>query len=304
MARWTYRQSWFCLVGSTALTLAISFGGYGLLHRWQEKRLQDPHNQVVAIVQTGPEKEALKTAYLAELLELSADQPTSLYAIHAKEAEKKLLACPLIAKAKVQRVSPGTLYIDYTIRKPIAQILDYQNIGIDRDGYLFPLSPFYSPKNLPEVYLGLPPFGSMADASGRSGGLWQSPLKDKYFSLAIDLLHILADAPWRENLRIKRIDVSNAFAKSAGQREIVLMLDDELTVRDAAHETVCVFPKILRLPAKNYAQQLGNFLSLRKSMHEDYRRQIAQAHYSQPSMTFASRIIDLRIPQTAYVQNN
>lgn len=304
MAKWTYRQAWFCLVGSTSLTLAVSLGGYGIWNKWQKSRLSDPHNKIVAIVQTGPEKEALKTAYLAELLNLSADQPISLYALNVHDAEKKLLACPLISKVKIQRVKPGTLYIDYTVRRPIAQLLDYQNTGLDRDGYLFPLSPFYAPKNLPEIYLGLPPFGSPADAQGRSGGAWQTPLKDKYLTLAMDVLHVLSDLPWKEGLRIKRVDVSNAFAMSAGQREIVLMIEDELIVRDKNHETVCIFPKILRLPSKDYPQQLGNFLTLRRTMQEDYRRQVLEAHLTQPTVTFASRIVDLRIPQTAYVQNN
>ena len=61
-----------------------------------------------------------------------------------------------------------------------------------------------------------------------------------------------------------------------------------------------MFPKILRLAPKDYAQQLGNFFSLRKNMIEDYRRQLASL---QQGGTFSPRIIDLRIPQLAFVEN-
>ncbi|MBF8263164.1 MAG: Uncharacterized protein HW387_829 [Parachlamydiales bacterium] len=304
MAQWTYRQAWVCLVGSTLATLSLSLSGYLLCSKWKQHRLSDERSRVVAIVQTGPEREALKTAVLASILGLSADCPVSLYAIDETRAEKILLACPLISEAKVKRAPPGTLYIDYTVRKPIAYLADYQNTGLDREGYVFPIAPFYSPKNLPEIYLGLPPFGAPADGQGRSGGEWQKSLQNKHLQLAFEILHVLDDAPWREGMRLKRIDVSNAFASSAGLREIVLFTEDELTFRENDREIVCQFPKILRLPLKEYTQQLGNFLSLRRTMLDDYQRQAMQAHYTSSLVQFAPRIIDLRIPQIAYVQNN
>lgn len=304
MAQWTYRQAWRCLIGSTLATAALSTGGYHIWKKWTQHRLMDERNFVAAIVQTGPEREALKTTFLAAILDLSADRPVSLYAIDPAEAEKKLLACPLISDAKVRRVPPGTLYIDYTVRKPIARLADYQNTGLDREGCIFPIAPFHSPKNLPEIYLGLPPFGSPADEQGRSGGEWQKPLQNKHLQLALEILHLLDGAPWKEGMRIGRIDVSNAFAMSAGLKEIVLMTEDELTFREKEGEIVCRFPKILRLPIKDYAQQLGNFLSLRRTMLEDYRRQVVERHYTGSPVQFEPRIIDLRIPKTAYVQNN
>ena len=303
MNQWTYRQAWFCLIGSTLATLSISLFGYWIWHQWHVRRLTDERYKIVAIVQTGPEREALKTPYLAELLNLSQDQPVSLYAFDLKLAERALRSCPLICDAHLQRVPPGTIYVDYTIRRPIAFLADYQNTGIDRDGFLFPIVPFYSPKNLPEIYLGLPPFNEPEDVEGRKGGEWQRPLQNRYLPLAMDILHILEGAPWREGMRLKRIDVSSVFAASAGVREIVLDIEDEIQFRKQDQEIVCIFPKILRLPAHDYAQQLANFFSLRRTMLEDYQRQIAEAHYTQPSVRFAPRIIDLRIPQMALVQN-
>ena len=299
--QWSYRQAAFCLIGSTLATLFLSAGSYALWKKSRRARLEDTRYRIAAIVQTGPEKEALKTAYLAELLDLSADRPVSLYVFDVKEGKKKLEACPMIASATLRRIDPGTLYIDYTVRRPIARLGDYENVAVDKNGYLFPLTPFFSPKNLPEIYLGLPLFSGEKDEQGREGGRWQTPLSNKHLQLAFELLRALDGAPWREGMRVKRVDVSNAFASSCGQREIVLITEDE--VLSEGGKTVCLFPKLLRLPAKNYGQQLNNFLSLRRSMLEDYRLQIAKVHFTEPAVEFAPRTVDLRLPKLAFIQN-
>lgn len=286
---WSMRQALFCLIGSTTLTLTLSLGGYWLWSKHRTDRLRSAAYLITSIIQTGPEKEALKTAYLAELLGLSADQPTHLYAFDTKKGEQKLLASPLISQAKIKRLPPSTIYIDYEVRKPIAWLADYKNTAIDWEGYLFPVAPFFSPKHLPEIYLGLPD----------SGVTWQVSIKDPHFQLALEILQFLETAPWKEGLRIKRIDVSSAFASSLGQREIVLFTEEELSLRQEAGEVVCIFPKILRLAPKDYNQQLSNFFSLRRTMIEDYRRQLASV---KEGGRFAPRIIDLRIPQLAFVE--
>src|SRR5579872_2269935 len=167
---WTMRQSLICLIGSTCLTLALSLSAYSVWKKHKNERLRSPAYRISAIIQTGPEKEALKTAYLAELLGLSADWPTQLYALNVKKAENLLLASPLISSAKVQRLSPSTLYIDYEVRKPVAWLADFNNTAIDAEGHLFPVDPFFPPKRLPELYLGVP---------ANSG--WQ--IKSPYFDL-------------------------------------------------------------------------------------------------------------------------
>lgn len=286
MTQWSMRQALFCLIGSTCFTLSVSLGGYWIWTHYRNERLNSEKYQITTIIQTGPEKEALKTAYLAELLGLSADHPTQLYALDIKKAEAKLLASPLIANAKVKRIPPSTLYIDYEVRKPVAWVADYKNTAIDQNGYLFPVAPFFSPKHLPEIYLGLP-----------SSTTWQ--VRGPQFQLALQILQFLETAPWKEGLRIKRIDVSNAFASSLGQREVVLFTEEELSLRQEVREIVCTFPKVLRLAPKEYTQQLNNFFALRRTMMDDYRRQIATL---KEGGRFAPRIIDLRIPQLAFVE--
>ena len=227
-------------------SLLVLFGAFSyrsVLHR-------DSRTHLTAIVQTSSTKEALKTTYLAELLDLSIESPISIYEIDLKKARKKLLRSPLIASAIVKRLPPDRLYIEYEVRQPIALLGDYANIGVDREGYLFPLTPFFTPKALPELYLGLPPFESPEDSLGRKGGSWHEPLSNRYFRLSLEILdkcsYPLGD------FSLKRIDVSNAFSTSLGKREIVLVTEEMLQLGTSSY----LFPKMVRLHVKNIDEEL------------------------------------------------
>lgn len=280
---WTLRQCLFFLVGTMCCTALLSFSGYALWKRKKEEKLQNKEYQILAIIQTGPEKEALKTAYLAEILGLSRDAPTQLYAFDINQAEQKLLASPLITKAKIKRVPPKSIYIDYEVRKPIAKLADFENCAIDASGHVFPIHPFFSPKNLPEIYLGM--------------HTWANPVNGSSFTLAKEILEFLDEAPWREGFMVKRIDVANAFATSLGTREVVLITEEEI----AMQKGVAVFPKLLRLNPKDFQQQLTHFCLLRKKMADDYKKQLA--HFKEGGR-FNPRIVDLRIPQLAFVEKS
>src|SRR5690606_37112768 len=114
------RRSLFYLAGSTCLTLVVALGSYWLWQNHKQKRLCSSKYRISTIIQTGPEKQALKASYLAQLLGLSMDQPTQLYAFDPKNGERKLLECPLIANAKIKRAPPDAIYLDYEIKKPVA----------------------------------------------------------------------------------------------------------------------------------------------------------------------------------------
>lgn len=190
------------------------------------------------IVQTGPQREALKTTYLAQLLQISADQPMAASSFNRAVAQQRLLSCPLIKEAKVKITAPDTVYVDYTVRQPFALLYDFENIALDDEGYPFPVSPFFTPKKLPELYLGIRNF------------YWGRPLKEKKAELALMILQLLN----RLSLQVKRLDTSKAFEPSLGRREVVLILDED------------GFTKTLRLTPKNFAQELGNYLELRPKL--------------------------------------
>jgi POTRA domain, FtsQ-type len=298
--RFSIQKALLLIAGSIAVTLSLAFGSYAMYGKMQRKKLCSDRYKLTALVQTGPEKEALKTVYLAELLGLSVDCPQNLYALDLKKAANALLSSPLIAKAKVKRLPLNTVYVDYEVRRPVAWISDYRNTAIDREGYLFPIAPFLSPKEMPEIYLGLPPFEAAEDSFGRRGGRWRTPLVSRYLNLAFDLLQTFEGSPWQDGLRIQRIDVSNAFAPSLGRREIVLFTEEEIAVKKGEREIAFTFPKILRLAPKDWKQQLQNFFALRKTMVEDYKKQLTAVEQEH---RFEPRIVDLRVPQLAFIEN-
>ncbi len=221
--------SLFLVTGLTAHTC--------LYYREKDRAMRhDPGNHLTQIVQTGLQKEVLKTIYLAELVGLSIDRPTAYFDFDPKKAEAKLLKSPLIKQAKAMLLPPSTLAVDYTVRQPIALLYDCENAAIDEEGRIFPVSPYLSPKNLPQLYLGL----------ARVPADWHTPIRGKKIDLALQILKLVSALPFR----VARIDVSKIDAPSLGTREIVLVADQ----------------RFLRLSTKNFPQELGNYLSLREQL--------------------------------------
>ena len=192
----------------------------------------------------------------AELMRISADRPVTSLSFDPAVAQKRLRYSPVIKEAKVKLIEPDTIYVDYTVRQPLAWLHDFENIALDEEGVPFPVSPFFSPKKLPEIYLGIRNF------------YWNRPLKEPRAELALTILQLLN----RLSLQVKRLDVSKAFLRSLGRREVILILEEQ------------GFTKALRLTPKNFAQELGNYLELR------------------PKLPPIPQIIDLRIPQLAFIE--
>jgi len=223
------------IIGSTLFVTGGTYNGLKnyLKHRYQTR--SDPEYYLSRIIQTGPQREPLNTAYLAELMHIAVDPPTPLGRFDPAQAARSLLRSPVIKEASVKLIEPDTVYVDYTVRQPIAWLYDFSNVAIDEAGYLFPVSPFFTPKKLPEIYLSV---NHMA---------WNRPLEGKEIELALSILKLVS----KLDFSLKRVDVSKAFAESLGVREIVLIAEDG------------GFSHYLRLSLKNYPQELGNYLELR-----------------------------------------
>lgn len=277
------------------LTVFVSGSGFmGWLYylHLRELRLHDEQYKIVAIVQTTPQQDGLKTIYLAELLQLSIDQPTNLYAFDSTQAVQKLLKSPLIKEAKVQKIRPGTLYIHYQMRNPIAYLADYTNTALDAEGILFPFTPFFTPKKLPKIYLGL-------DQIENTWG--SSILEDERTRVAIHVLNkVLADPHFRD-LHLKQIDVSKAFSESYGQRQIILIVEKHVEQVKQGRRILAIKPYILRLDADKY---LVNLIYLRQ-----IKEYLDQEPLSIPDLAKGTviklkpAIIDLRIPKLAFIKN-
>ncbi|MDN3505012.1 MAG: FtsQ-type POTRA domain-containing protein [Rhabdochlamydiaceae bacterium] len=246
-------------------------------------KLKDPKFLIQEIVQTGPQKEALSTQYIAQLLELSADKPTHMVFFDEKMAEAKLLRSPLIKYCQVKKMLPSTIYVDYELRSPIAIIGDYQNIAMDEEENLFPLKPFFTPQVIPEIYLGV------------------NEVDDFELDLALPLaLKVLTEGKNQfssTRLKIIRIDVSRAFLSSLGQKEIVAKLEDELHYGNKSF----TFTYLLRLNCKEYKQNMRQFFALRKELLKEQKKYCSEFDDASESKFYFTKTIDLRIDSLAYI---
>lgn len=251
-----------CLVsGSASLGILYYF-------HLKEMQKQDPAYRVIAIVQTGPYQGYFRTVYLAELLGLSIDRPTNLYALNLKKETQKLLASPLIKSAKMTKVKPGTVSIDYTPRIPVAHLGDFTNTAIDAEGYLIPFKPFFSPKKLPEIFVG---------DNGREVK-WGHPLKG---GLALKVFSSLTTLCRKERFSLRKLDISRAEKASLGQKQFVAEMDDGNSVW------------ILRLSVDNYETDFTRFIAL---YHELQKKGLIGG--------METTTVDLRIPQLAYIKQD
>lgn len=250
-----------------------------------EVAAKDPAYSIRAIVQSGELKEALPTQFFAEALELSIDQPSNLVELDLEQAQKKLRAYPFIEKVKLKKIMPDTLHIDYKVKRPIAKLLDFSNTVMDQEGSTFPLLPYFSPKSLPKVYLGI---------------FEQDPGKQvdpgKYLSRRSvkTVLHLLRLAK-RHDITLNSIDLSSTFTPILGKREIVLEIDDTFfyeTEKGLERES---YPKVLRLNLSHYEQSLRDYMLICSSLRDH-----AKSHQNKTGKDFPLVLIDFRLSDIAY----
>ncbi|HPE84956.1 MAG TPA: FtsQ-type POTRA domain-containing protein [Chlamydiales bacterium] len=240
------------IIGSTLL---ISGSAWALLYRAKHtRRSGNSDDRISFIAQTGPEKNVLPTSVLAEILDLSYDQATSFSAFSPKKAVKKLLEFPLIQSAEIKLIKPNTVHIDYAVRSPVLTLGEYLNIGVDQNGHLFPIEPYLTPKNLPELILG-------------------HPLEPPLFQHQIDMRLITKLMSELSATELKRIDLTDLHAKSAGRRQIVVI---------AGQHT-------LRLSPKNYQKEIINYFKLCEKMKNTHDN--------------SDKVIDFRIDGMAFIDS-
>lgn len=296
----THALAW--IVGSVMFITGPAYACFKHYLKRQNRFAQDTRYAIRSLIQTGPQKEALKTDYLAELIGLSADAPPHSLHFDLQRAKEKLLQFPLIAHADVKLMGPDTLYVDYTIRQPIAYLEDFENLAIDKEGYPLPFSPFFSPKNLPSFYFGTAKFGAEPIDPEKPKVDWGIPLQGKYFEIALHILSIVTEPQVADLFNVKRIDVSNAFAESYGTREIVLITEDTLIHTSEGKMLQLFIPRILRLSTKNYAQELGNYLQLRPQLLEEERKGLHLLEKEPSPYYMKEKVIDFRIQKLAFVE--
>jgi len=272
-------------------TLMITGGAFFCFSLYQyilDQRAHQDDYLIEAIVQTGPEKEQLKTLALAEFLGLSMDKPLNLYLFNSKEAEKTLKKHPLIKYARVKKVSPAIIYIDYAIRKPVAFLGDYSNTALDEEGTAIPFKPFFSPKKLTTIYLGI-----------KREEIWGEDLRGEHLSLAYAIIKQLEQVS-DGGIQLQSIDLRKAYAKSYGNREIVLKMMDHFYASNQGRSTLVQCPTYLRMTEQILNQWLEYYLKLRETVlvKRVERLPITAAALS---TNLPPLVIDLRVDNLAFL---
>ena len=123
----------------------------------------------------------------------------------------------------------------------------------------------------------------------------------KEAQLAIDILQKLKNSGFTDIVKITLLDTSRAFAQSYGKREIIMQVDEEISINKNQKEVLFVFPKILRLPMNNYLEQISNYVALREKIIKDYKNQASLFEASADIVRFNPKTIDLRISKLAFI---
>lgn len=199
---------------------------------------------IQTIAQRKPPQDSLKCSFLAEVLGLSSNKKQYLYHFNLKEGEEKLQNTLIIKDATITKIKPSTLFVEYKLRNPIAYIGNCSNMAIDDTGVFIPFSPFYTPKNIPEIYL-----GTYAENIS-----WGKKMVSEKFSLVQEFLNMFP--PYSISL----LDLSKIEAETLGAREIVLKMKDG---------------QFLRLTPRGYKQEIEEYnLLMGKALDLSNRSQV------------------------------
>src|SRR5262249_46674834 len=152
----------------------------------------------------------------------------------------------------------NTLFIEYETREPIAFLEDFKNTAIDFHGYIFPFKPFFSPKQLPKIYLGLSAYDYLPGIQDK-GIKWGKSLSEYRLDIALKIYRLLMEyKKGNERTEIIKIDTSKAFDLSYGQREIVVILEEYMVQNEDVLNLV-KNKRMLRLSTERFSQELANY---------------------------------------------
>ena len=108
------------------------------------------------LIQKTPTLNALSPRFFSDYLGLCPNgRPLLLKKLDQLKIQKKLQEFPVFKTIQSELTHGGELIVSYELRKPLYILKDYDNLGLDQEGVIIPITPYYSPKKLPEVYLGL-----------------------------------------------------------------------------------------------------------------------------------------------------
>ena len=126
-------------------------------------------------------------------------------------------------------------------------------------------------------------------------------INKKKVKLFLKSLIKLESSGFSDLVKITMLDTSRAFLQSYGKREIVLQIDEVVSINKEEKNVQFVFPKILRLSTDNFLEQLSNYASLRKKIIKDYENQASSFEVTSDVVRFNPKTIDMRISKLAFI---
>lgn len=202
---------WLSIVGITGISAALVL--WFLYEHQRLSRSLDSAYNLRFLSQTGPEIEPLPSGYLLELMNISIDDPLSIYKLNLHDLKHKLLQSPCILDAMVELDPPSGLRVIYRARHPLGVVANMANALVDDQGVLVPYKPYYRPLNLPKIVLAL-------DGAPKGIELWgHRALSEELLTLLLDVI----SHPLWQRVNLLQIDLSRCLHRDFGQRELVCL---------------------------------------------------------------------------------
>lgn len=262
-----------CVIFISFICMIIS--GYHWLHTYWVVR--SPEESVIrTIVQSSADKNNLQTDFFAEILSLSQDSSVLSKRFDIEKATHILETFPIIKECNLY-VDRDTLYINYELRQPVAYLGNFYNVGIDREGVLFPITPFSSMKRLPLIYI---------HERELPNSLWGNQITSESMKIALEIIAHTSKMGFQEKFLVRQIDMSSVPFDAYAKREIVLVIE---LMESHSSKYLPVYSHILRLNPKKPLRGIDQYLILKKELVS--------------TSLISKKIFDLRLPDLAFIRS-
>lgn len=196
------------------------FSAWGWQKVQQSRRVKNEHFVLRRIAARSKTVDRIPLSLLCSLCELREGMP--LFSLHPSDVLSRLRACPAFSYARVWRLLPGTLGIEYALRVPVGFLGGFKNVAFDEKGNLFFLLPFFPPKKLPQIILDLqrpPSFDKLQEEVSQSHEM----------KVALRMLPVLKAFAARRKMALECIDLSKRNHPNIFRREIIFAFSPQLS---------------------------------------------------------------------------
>lgn len=111
---------------------------------------------LTTLIQKTPTRQTLSPRFFSNYLGLNPQgKNLAIKRLDIDKINKKLKSFPIFKSIDAEMTKEGALQVSYFLRNPEYQLKDYSHCGVDEEGFIVPLTPFYTPKKLTQIFLGL-----------------------------------------------------------------------------------------------------------------------------------------------------